>query len=254
MFGKGPEQCSGPFSFPGGPAAARPLKGKAGIALVFGAVVGLVFIGSQPASATPARITAAETCCTFIDGPFEQPRGEVAAFVNPAGATAFHNVYATAAGPDGGELFRSATIEPGKETPVAGTQYLDTGTYPFVCTVHPGMEGSLSVDAGGAPQARPAVRVSIPRQGIRVVQRKGVLKVAVASRTGASGVSVTITVAGTKAGRAGSISIGSGRSATVAVRLSARGRQVLKGRKSVRVEATAKVSFGSPSSTGKVIR
>jgi plastocyanin len=68
-----------------------------------------------------------------------------------------HNVTADAKGADGQPLFAtSGTVGPGSSAEVGGTQFLTTGNYKFVCTIHPGMEGFLHVTSAGTPVPRPA--------------------------------------------------------------------------------------------------
>jgi len=80
-------------------------------------------------------------------------------------------------GPDGSALFRSATIGGGGATaPVAGTQYLTTGSYPFTCTIHPTeMHGTLQVTGNGTPQARPSLRLAVTSKKLAKVRKMGLL-------------------------------------------------------------------------------
>jgi plastocyanin len=66
-----------------------------------------------------------------------------------------HNVSASGKGPDGNPLFQSDTIGTGQSTGVAGTQYLTSGSYSFICTVHPFMHATLVVTSAGTPVPRP---------------------------------------------------------------------------------------------------
>ena len=238
-------------------AVSRGTKGTAGrsrLALTL-AIASAAFLLQVPVSAAaPARITAAEKCCTFVPGPFEQARGEVATFVNPAAAGVFHNVVATGRGPDGGDLFFSEAILPGSEAPIAGTQYLEAGVYPFVCSFHLGMDGELTVSDSGKPVARPQVRSTIPRQPLRRVTRKGAIKVSVSSPTGAAGAFVVIRIGKRKVGSVSSLDLDPNRTRTITVRLSAKGRRVLKGKRSVAFTTETGVPFGIPSRSRKVIR
>src|SRR5205085_2383084 len=64
--------------------------------------------------------------------------------------TASHDVTADAKGPDGKQLFASATIGAGQSAPVVGTEYLTTGDYTFHCSVHASfMKGTIHVTGNG---------------------------------------------------------------------------------------------------------
>lgn len=212
-------------------------------------------IGGGTASAAPAEITAADECCEFIDGPFEQPRGEVARFINPDTAEAIHNVYSTEFGPDRNPLFYSGTIEPGNESQVRGTQYLEAGRYPFFCSVHPAtMSGELQVTDSGTPAERPSMRLSIPAQRLRSVTAKGVLRVTVSSPEVASRGSLKVRI-GQSALRPGTpLELAAGATREIKVKIPAKVRRAIKGRRSVSVVAEAAVRFGSPASARRVIR
>jgi spore coat protein A, manganese oxidase len=56
-----------------------------------------------------------------------------------------HDIQATEYGPDGRPLFRSTVALAGQTVPVAGTDQLEPGTYPFVCSLHSSMTGDLVV-------------------------------------------------------------------------------------------------------------
>jgi len=68
-----------------------------------------------------------------------------------------HNVTADKLSGDGKPIFATAgDVGGGASAPVAGTEYLSSGDYSFVCTIHPGMNGTLHVTAAGTPVPRPA--------------------------------------------------------------------------------------------------
>ena len=62
-----------------------------------------------------------------------------------------HDVRSRDTKPDGSPLFGSATISAGQTTPVEGVEQLAAGNYPFYCSIHPQMAGTLAVGAGGTP-------------------------------------------------------------------------------------------------------
>lgn len=210
-------------------------------------------VASQ-ASAEPATIRASESDFIFVGSPFQQPQGDVATFTNPSGSSAPHNVYASGRGPDGGPLFFSETIYPDSDTPVPGTQYLGSGSYPFVCTLHPGMAGTLQVTGSGSPVARPLARVSLPSQRLGAVIRKGAIHVVLESTTSLDGVTVTIRVGKRAIAFARAITLTAGSRKAITAKLFPQGKGLLKGKKSVTVSATSSVAFGKPSTSRKVLR
>ena len=107
-----------------------------------------------------------------------------------------HNVFSTGSGGDGA-LFKSDTVGNGVRTIVEGAQYLTTGTYNFVCTLHaPGMAGTLRVSSAGQPLPRPgagvpdtvapAVSLSILTSRAASLRRSRTLSVAVRSSEAAT--------------------------------------------------------------------
>jgi hypothetical protein len=62
-----------------------------------------------------------------------------------------HNVTASDKGPDGKPLFASETIPNGQESPVTGSRALASGSYAFICTIHPFMQATLNVTDTGTP-------------------------------------------------------------------------------------------------------
>lgn len=233
-------------------------KGKARTLARFGLIaVGLLsLVGVLPGSATATLpvIEASEVGYQFVGSPIGIEPGARVTFNNPAGSPALHNVYATSKGPDGKKLFYSGTIPPGSQSPVAGTEYLEVGSYPFVCTLHPGMAGVLQVAGAGQPVGRPSAKISIPGQRLAAVVRRGALKVKVSSRSGATGIGVVVEVGGRKVGTVRSVSVGRGASRSITVTLTPQGKARLQGEKAARFTARTSLPFGSPSTARKAIR
>ena len=157
-----------------------------------------------------------------------------------------HDVVSNKAGDDGKPLFRSEIVNPGASGPVAGTEYLVTGTYPFFCSIHPGMEATLEVTSAGTPVARPqpGVSVQVVSKDLQRVVKKGKLKLSVRSAK------ATLTLgARAKAGKS-SIALGSkklkwdGGKGRVALRLSDAARKALRKRKKATLIATATADHG----------
>jgi len=67
-----------------------------------------------------------------------------------------HDVTSTQNGPTGEPLFRSPVANNGQTVTVAGASSLPQGQYPFICSIHPSMTGTLSVGPGvPLPQPEP---------------------------------------------------------------------------------------------------
>lgn len=65
-----------------------------------------------------------------------------------------HDVTATET-MNGKPLFSTPLLQQGQEELVDGSQYLTTGSYAFVCSIHSNMKGTLTVNAAGTPVPRP---------------------------------------------------------------------------------------------------
>src|SRR4051812_11470449 len=122
-------------------------------------------------------------------------QGEKLTFHN--GDTVSHDVTATQKGPDGKPLFRTPNVDAGKTATVDGAQYLTTGHYEYICSIHPNMKGNVHVSANGTPVKRPGssgsstspsnvndktapdVAVRIASRRLRVIRRSHSLSVVV---------------------------------------------------------------------------
>jgi plastocyanin len=185
---------------------------------------------------------------TIVAGPtdtFSQPsynadQGSLVPFQNLGGS---HNVTARQNGPDGGALFRSDTTTSGT-TPVNGTQYLSTGTYPFICSVHPTtMQGTLQVTGAGTPQARPSATLKLRTKTISKAVKKG-LSVAVNANTNVGGAELVAKLGKATIGRTNT-SLAPGQQTKV-VKLSKSGKSKLGAKGKATVKVTANIPFGSP--------
>ena len=150
-----------------------------------------------------------------------------------------HDVVSERSGDDGKPLFRSEIINPGSSGPVVGTEYLTTGTYPFFCSVHPGMEATLEVTSAGTPAERPqsGVSVKIASGDLQRVVETGRLKLRVRS------VKAKLTIAARKAGK-NSLALGSkkvdwdGGEGRVRLKLTDAARKALRKREKATIIAT----------------
>jgi plastocyanin len=90
----------------------------------------------------------------YVNSSVTIDQGEKVTFTNNDAVQ--HDVTARGTGPDGGPLFRSELTGTGQTSDVKGTEYLTTGDYDFVCSIHPQMTGTLHVSSAGTPVPRPS--------------------------------------------------------------------------------------------------
>jgi plastocyanin len=156
-------------------------------AVACGVAIGAV---GAPAPALADKVVEAQTVWRFDASSYRIDQGEKLTFKNSDVASPGpHNVTASGKGPDGRPLFASKTIRNGEQAPVEGAQQLTTGSYDFICTVHPFMEASLVVSDTGTPlppgsgsptptpppasdTRRPKLRVSLQRSSLRTAVRR----------------------------------------------------------------------------------
>jgi plastocyanin len=162
-----------------------------------------------------------------------------------------HSVTSKAQRPDGTPLFDSGVIRSGAEAPVAGVEGLAPGTYPFYCSIHTFMTGTITVRGGGGsggPPPPPPSDTTAPRASLAIgtgnlaaVLRSGRLPVRVSVDEGAS-LALTAT---TRVGRrtvtlaTGRLSFGGPAVQSTRARLTRGGRRSLAGRRSATVAVTA---------------
>jgi plastocyanin len=116
----------------------------AGVALALaGALMAAPAVADQTVTAGPLPNTFANPDVTIA-------QGEALLFQN-SDPTAFHDLTSDKTA-NGKSVFASETIENGKTSPVKGVEFLTTGDYPFHCSVHPFMKGTLHVSTAGTPK------------------------------------------------------------------------------------------------------
>lgn len=168
-----------------------------------------------------------------------------------------HDVVATDKGADGEPLFSTPLIGPGQEVPVEGATALGTGSYAFRCTIHPGMDGTLTVRDGGEGGAGagkgPEVEVRVTDSKLSAVRRSGALGVELALDRSAS-VRLVASPAGGKGaalGKARREFDGSG-THELDIPLSKSGRKALRGKDKAKVTVSARaVDKAGNSATAK---
>ncbi len=206
-------------------------------------------MAASSAHAAPANIIAgapsppAPDANVFNPPSYTHDAGTIATMTWVAGGS--HNVTGSANGPDGKPIMTSETI-PSGATPVKGSQYLPIGSYPFVCTVHLGMNGTLVVNAG-TPLPRPAIAVKLASKSVEKVAKKGKVNVAV-TLTGTEAATVTLMLGKTPLGTRDTNTSG-----TLAIPISDAGKTAIGRKSKATITIEAKVPFGSPATaTGKL--
>lgn len=95
---------------------------------------------SSPSHATDSALSASQN--RFLPGDVTITEGSVLTFANADVAP--HNVVSDAT-TKAGPLFRSGVATTGQTATVNGAQSLKPSTYPFYCSLHPNMRGTLTV-------------------------------------------------------------------------------------------------------------
>jgi plastocyanin len=220
------------------------VRRRAALALALSST-GLLF--AAPALAD-GEITAAPTGDRFSSSSFAIDQGEKTNFRNSDIAVS-HNVVANTT--EGGKpLFESDVIDAGASGPVRGTEFLVTGSYPFRCTLHPGMDATLVVSSAGTPQPKPGApgdttpaeaKVAISDSKIAAVYKRKALKVKATTNEAAK--FAFTAKSGSKTIATGSADVADAKS--VSLKLNAAGRKLFKRARKVKVTLTAAVSDGA---------
>lgn len=235
----------------------RRVAKAAGVA---GAVTFMLALAGPASGLVSRDVIRAQSESTYAGG-----NGNGGAFIQPAGfiaelenddPDAKHNVVSVDDGPDGGPLFASPLVDPDENAEVEGTQYLESGSYRFVCTIHSGMEGNLQVESTGA-KPRPDVSVAIASKKLKNL-KKGKLEVTVAAATASDDVSVSAFVGGKPAGFADDIDLAPVERRTIELKLGRQARKAvkkgLKKKRKVAVSVSSTVPFGAPDSVKKKLK
>jgi plastocyanin len=195
-----------------------------------------VSVGSASAD---ERIIAGPLPSSYLTPTVSAAAGEAVTFVN-IDLTANHDVTSAGRRGDGSPLFSSETVGAGTEVPVRGLAGLAGGSYPFICSIHPFMQGTLVLSGGGGgggDRKPPMLTLAILDGDIDRVLRSGKLRTRVAvDEPARTGLRAT-------AGRNKLIGTGQARLArkgarTVAITLNAAGKRMLRGARSLRVRVT----------------
>src|SRR5687768_900532 len=115
----------------------------------------LAAVLAAPATALADETIVATTGTRYAATEYTIDQGEKLDFRNDDLSGPSHDVQSTANGNVNGRLFASEIIGQGKTSFVEGSQYLTTGSYEFICSLHNSMKGTLIVNSAGAPKPRP---------------------------------------------------------------------------------------------------
>ena len=230
-----------------------------------GAAAAIVGLGmAWPAIAWADEQITAEPNNRYSTPEITIDQGEKVTFRN--NDVASHDVTATGNGPDGKPLFRSEVIGQGKSSPVAGTEHLSTGHYPYICSLHANMKGTIHVNSSGTPVPRPGsgspapgapapaagpkdeqaptVQLAVTSKAVRTVRRGRVLR---AKLTVDEGAHVTLRAVARPRARAklitfavGSAHMTGAGSRQVSLRLTRAGRRALVRKRQLAVVVTAR--------------
>jgi len=220
-------------------------------AIVAGLACAGVLGAAGVAWALPETIVA-NNSDSFTLPAYTMDQGERPSFQNAEIDTP-HNV--TARGKIGGKaLFRSPTIEGISSTLVNGTQYLNTGSYAFFCSVHPDMEATLNVSGAGTPVARPDIEVKVLSGDIDRVANSRKARVSVEAISGSDPVNLALKLRNLRLGSKANIDLDAGQRRVVVIRLTRRAKNKLSDKDRAKVKLVGSVPFGANDIATKVLK
>jgi plastocyanin len=202
----------------------------------------------------------AENADDFVDDTPLIEEGALLRFQNNDNVT--HNVTAKEKGPDGKALFRSGNLQgvdtpPGSIVDVNGTQFLDAGIYDFECTIHPNMEGTLTVNEFPAgPVARPEISLKVKSKKLEKVVKSGKLKVQVsaAEPTDAEGISLQASKGRKTITKSLKLDLAAGGTQTAKLKLKKKAAEKLGDLEKAKVRVTGIVDFGFGDKASKKLK
>jgi plastocyanin len=172
-------------------------------------------------------------------------QGEPLSFLNLDALN--HDVTARGKGGNGEPLFSTPLIGPGQEAPVTGSDSLSPGEYAFFCSIHPQMEGTLTVGGGGGGGGGPSVELKVLDKKLSEVRKAGALRVSMnVDRPASMKVAASVKAGGesAKLGQA-SHDFPEAGSHTMEIKLSGAGKSALRGADSAKVSVTGKAEDAS---------
>lgn len=217
--------------------------------------LGALLLGlTVPASASAATIYAGPFPASYLNPDVSIAPGEEVLFQN-LDFSAPHDVTSIDISPTFQPLFRSETVNAPAEVPVVGAETLAEGSYDYICSIHPNMQGTLTVGGGGGggKDTQP------PKIGIKALERKA----RAAAKDGRLSFDATVSekatlklnvTKGKKRVAKGSAKLRRGMTKTAA-RLTRAGKKLLrKAEGTVRLRVKAKATDAAGNSATKTIR
>ena len=192
----------------------------------------------------------------YVNSDVTIDQGDTVTFTN--NDTVQHDVTSRQKGSDDKPLFNSELTSTGETKPVKGTEYLTTGDYEFVCSIHPQMVGKLHVTSNGTAKPRPSggtgstggsgTDTTKPKVSLRLLDSK----LSAVRKRGALRLRVTLDEAATLklTARSGSKTLGtatvklSGTKA-ISLKLTPAGRAFVKRRRTAPVTVTVRAADGA---------
>jgi plastocyanin len=216
---------------------------RAVLSIALAALAALVL--AVPASAVERQVTALAVSFPPPGPTIDQ--GDTLMFVNQDPLP--HDVTATQKGADGKPLFASRTITQG-QSKVDNVEFLTTGSYPFVCTIHSNMTSTLTVTANGTPAVRPAdttkptVKVAFPKQTLAGILKAKKVSVRVTLDEPANALATVTAKIGKKTLTLGTpkSTFKSATTRTLTVKLSSSAQKALAGADSVKLAAAGQAT------------
>jgi plastocyanin len=220
------------------------------------AIVGTLALGAVAWAGGPATPTIdAMDQTSFSSVPDEVSPGSRVNFSNQDVVT--HNVTADEKGPDGKALFRTDNVGGGNLAEVRGVRFLEVGSYPFTCTIHPNMQAVLTIGGDGpGPFPRPEIDVKVKSKKLAKVVESGKLKVKVSADepTDADGVSLRAKKGAKGITKKANLNLNAGDSKTAKLKLKKKALEKLADLEKAKVKVQGTVDFGFGNKAAKKLK
>jgi plastocyanin len=230
----------------------QPVTGRAWSAAAMAAAIALL---AAPAAHADKQIVAGPGS-RYLTTDVTMDQGEKVTFMNAD--LIDHDVVSRNLGSNHKPLFRSRIVSGGGSAPVEGAEYLKTGRYPFICSIHPQMEGALNVSSAGTPAPRPggggsaagapSLQVKVLDSRVSQVRRRGRLRVRITTDEAAT---VRASARGSGTLAKGAAKLRGPVSKTLGLKLTPAGRRVFARSRRVRVTVSARATDGDGNSATK---